>query len=36
MIIVVSDNPDQTQSFLTHLKQKGYLYSVVPDEKKAL
>ncbi|WAC05828.1 MAG: response regulator [Methanoregula sp.] len=36
MIIFVSDNPERAEGLLTHLKQKGYLYSVVSDEKKAL
>jgi len=36
MIIFVSDNHAQAESLCTHLKQNGYLYSVVPDDAKAL
>jgi CheY-like chemotaxis protein len=36
MIIFVSDNQVQAESLCTHFKQNGYLYSVVPDDTKAL
>jgi DNA-binding response OmpR family regulator len=36
MIILVSDNPGQIEALCTQFKQKGYLYSVVPDETKAV
>jgi CheY-like chemotaxis protein len=36
MIIFVSDNQVQAEDLCTHLKQNGYLYSVVPDDAKAL
>ena len=31
MIIVVSDHPGQVEALCTQFRQKGYLYSVVPD-----
>jgi DNA-binding response OmpR family regulator len=36
MIILVSDDPVQTEPLCIQLKQKGYLYSLVHDETKAL
>lgn len=36
MIILVSDDPVQVEALCTQLKQKGYLYSAVPDETRAL
>jgi DNA-binding response OmpR family regulator len=36
MIILVSDDPVQSEALCTQLRQKGYLYSVVPDDRKAL
>ena len=36
MIIFVSDNQPQAEALCTHLKQNGYLYSVVPDDAQAL
>ncbi|MCX6691256.1 MAG: response regulator [Methanoregula sp.] len=36
MIIFVSDNQLQAEALCTHLKQNGYLYSVVPDDAQAL
>jgi len=36
MIILVSDDPAQTESVCTQLKQKGYPYSLVHDDTEAL
>jgi DNA-binding response OmpR family regulator len=36
MIILVSDDPVQSEALCTQLRQRGYLYSVVPDDRKAL
>ena len=36
MIILVSDDPVQVEALCTQLKQKGYLYSAVPDDTRAL
>jgi DNA-binding response OmpR family regulator len=36
MIILVSDDPTQTESVCTQLKQKGYPYSLIHDDTEAL
>jgi DNA-binding response OmpR family regulator len=36
MIILVSDDPVQVEALCTQLRQKGYLFSAVPDDTRAL